>query len=245
MIRGLARKVQQVINSFPVRKNGVSDTISPAEIVEGVRKPDFSKRRVNFGQYVEIHGGTDNTATERSKRAIALYSTNAREGFAFMCLDTGRSRHSNNWTMKPISTEIIARVEELSKDSETIEDILNTNMDIEEEQNKNEMEYIKQKVIRSLERQQLQANEDNNRNVEGNIRQNVNDEASVHEQDQEDEHTDNFDRVITDDEVSNNSDTLDSENMDTVPACFWPNRFLINLTANKKNASISVTSPSY
>ena len=44
MLRGLARKVQQVINSFPVRKNGVSDTISPAEIVEGVRKLDFSKR---------------------------------------------------------------------------------------------------------------------------------------------------------------------------------------------------------
>jgi len=127
-----------MINSFPARKNGVSDTISLAEIVEGARKPDSSSRQVNFGQYEEIHGGKDNTATERSKGAIAMYSTNAREGFAFMCLDTGRSRHSNNWTMKPISTEIIARVEELSKDSETIEDILNTNM--EEEQNKNEME---------------------------------------------------------------------------------------------------------
>ena len=150
MIRGLARKVQQMINSFPSRKGGVSETISPAEIVEGIRKPDFSKRRVNVGQYVEIHDGTDNTANRRSKGAIAMYSTNAREGFAFMCLDTGRSRHSNNWTMKPISAEVIARVEEIAKDSQNNEDILK--MDIEEEKEKNEMEYIKQKVIRSLER---------------------------------------------------------------------------------------------
>ena len=76
------------------------------------------------------------------------------------------------------------------------------------------MEYIKQKVIRSLKRQQLQANEDNDINEEGNIRQNVNDEGR--EQDQDDEHSNNFDRVITDEEVSSNSDTSDSENMDTI-----------------------------
>ena len=64
--------------------------------MEGRRKLDFAKKRVNFGQYVEIHDGTDNTINERSKGAIAMYETNAREGYAFLCLDTGRRRHSNN-----------------------------------------------------------------------------------------------------------------------------------------------------
>ena len=120
MMKGLAKKVQTVINNFPARKGGVSITISPAEIVEGRRKLDFAKKRVNFGQYVEIHDGTDNTISERSKGAIALYETNAREGYAFLCLDTGRSRHSNNWTVKPVTLEVIQRVEEIAKNVDAL-----------------------------------------------------------------------------------------------------------------------------
>jgi len=53
---------------------------------------DFSKRRINFGQYTEIHDGTTNTAKERTVEGIAMYPTNDREGFAFMCLKTGKYR---------------------------------------------------------------------------------------------------------------------------------------------------------
>ena len=77
MVRGLGKKVK-------VRTGGVSSTISPQEIVEGRRKLNFSKRRINFGQYAEIHDGTTNTAKERTVEAIAMYPTNDREGFAFM-----------------------------------------------------------------------------------------------------------------------------------------------------------------
>ena len=49
-----------MLNQFPVHKGAVSSTISPAEIVEGKRKPNFGRKRVNFGQYVEIHDGTNN-----------------------------------------------------------------------------------------------------------------------------------------------------------------------------------------
>ena len=107
MIRGLAKKVMSIMNKFPARKGGVSNTISPESIVEGKRKIDLSHKRVNFGQYVEIHDGTDNTASDRSVGAIAMYSTNEREGFAFMCLTTGRYRHSNIWSVKPITDEVV------------------------------------------------------------------------------------------------------------------------------------------
>jgi len=90
MLRGLGKKVMSVINKFPVRTGGVSSTISPEEIVEGRRKLDFSKRRINFGQYAEIHDGTSNTAKDRTVEGIAMYLTNDREGFAFMCLKTGK-----------------------------------------------------------------------------------------------------------------------------------------------------------
>ena len=107
---GLAKKVKSMLNQFPVRNGGVSSTISPTEIVEGKRKPDLGRKRINFGQHVEIHDGTDNTLSERSKGAIAMYATNDREGYAFMCLDTGRSRHSNNWTVKPVTLDVVQRV---------------------------------------------------------------------------------------------------------------------------------------
>jgi len=45
-----------------------------------------------------------------------MYPTNDREGFAFMCLKTGRFRHSKNWTQLPITDEIIQRVETIAKD---------------------------------------------------------------------------------------------------------------------------------
>ena len=67
MIRGLAKKVKSMLNQFPVRNGGISATISPTEIVEGKRKPDLGMKRINFGQYVEIHNGTDNTISELSK----------------------------------------------------------------------------------------------------------------------------------------------------------------------------------
>ena len=78
-------------------------------------------KRINFGQYAEIHDGTDNTTSERSKGAIAMYATNDREGYVFMCLDTGRNRHSNNWSVKPVTLDIVQRVEHTAKDAENIE----------------------------------------------------------------------------------------------------------------------------
>ena len=124
LVRGLAKKVKSMINKFPVRKGGISTTISPEEIIEGKRKMDGNRKRINFGQYAEIYDGTSNTADARSVGGIAMYATNDREGFAFMCLDTGKSRHSNNWTVKPTTEDIITRVENIAKDVVDTEELM-------------------------------------------------------------------------------------------------------------------------
>ena len=50
MVRGLGKKVQDVLNKFPAHKGRVSTTISPEEIVERKRKMDFNKKRISYGQ---------------------------------------------------------------------------------------------------------------------------------------------------------------------------------------------------
>ena len=154
MVRGLGKKVK-VINQFPVRTGGVSSTISPQEIVEGRRKLDFSKRRINFGQYAEIHDGTTNTAKERTVEGIAMYPTNDREGFAFMCLKTGKYRHSNNWTQLPITDGVIQRVETIAKD------IVNVKILMEEID-----DYVNDEIMKNALRQEELQNNTNNENDE-------------------------------------------------------------------------------
>ena len=104
---------------------------------------DFSKKRIHFGQYAEIHDGTDNTASGRSVEGITMYRTNDREGFAFMCLDTGKYRHSNNWTQKPITAEIKQRVENMVKDVVNVKTLME---EIEA--------YVEQEIMQSALRQE-------------------------------------------------------------------------------------------
>ena len=99
MIRGLAKKVKSMLNKFPARNGGVSKTISPEEIIEGKRKMDGNRKRINFGQFAEIHDGTTNKADARSVGGIAMYATNDREG-----------SHSCVWTQARADIQIIGRL---------------------------------------------------------------------------------------------------------------------------------------
>lgn len=124
MVRGLGTKVKGVLNKFSARNGGVSSTISPEQIVEGKRKIDFNQKRISFGQYAEIHDGTDNTAKYRTVAGIAMFPTNDREGYGFMCIETGKFRHSNNWTSKPVTEEVIQQVENIAKDMVNVQSLL-------------------------------------------------------------------------------------------------------------------------
>ena len=164
MVRGLATKVKNMINKFPVRKGGVSSTLSPEEIVEGKHKLDGNRRRINFGQYAEVHEGTTNTAANRSIGGIAMYATNARDGFAFMCIETGRCRHSNNWVEKPITEDVIAKVENLTKEGVEVHTLMSELDMIVPEDIIDSSEYIRMADERK-QRHELKSQEDDVPNI--------------------------------------------------------------------------------
>ena len=153
-----------MINKFPVRKGGVSPTLSPEEIVEGKRKLDGNRRRINFGQYAEVYDGTTNTAANRSIGGIAMYATNARDGFAFMCIETGRCRHSNNWIEKPITEDVIAKVENLTKEGVEVPTLMSELDMIVPEDIIDTSEYIRMADER-IQRHELKSQEDSKINT--------------------------------------------------------------------------------
>jgi hypothetical protein len=77
------------LNSFP-SDNGVSDTLSPANIVLGRPNIDFNHNKIVFGSYALVYAGTKNNMKSRSIPAIALNPSNEWGGHNFMSLYTGK-----------------------------------------------------------------------------------------------------------------------------------------------------------
>jgi hypothetical protein len=69
------------LNMFPP-EDGVSDTISPRELIAGL-KIDYNKHcKTEFGAYVQVHEDHDNSMHTRTTGAIALRPTgNAQGGY--------------------------------------------------------------------------------------------------------------------------------------------------------------------
>ena len=114
MVVSLLEHIVYLLNSFST-KNSVSNTISPATIVEGSPKLDLSQNRLPFGAYAQVWIGTKNNMTERAVPGIALQASNSKGGFYFMSLYTGKRLNSYVWEELPISDEVIERVEELAE----------------------------------------------------------------------------------------------------------------------------------
>jgi hypothetical protein len=98
------------LNMFPP-EDGVSDTISPRELIAGL-KIDYNKHcKTEFGAYVQVHEDHDNSMHTRTTGAIALRPTgNAQGGYYFLSLTTGRRLNRNKWTPLPMPQEVIDRV---------------------------------------------------------------------------------------------------------------------------------------
>jgi Reverse transcriptase (RNA-dependent DNA polymerase) len=98
------------LNSFP-GGSGISDTMSPREIVlrQGV---DYAKHcRVEFGSYVQVHEEHDNSMLTRTTGALALRPTgNTQGGHFFFSLTSGRVLNRNHWTTLPMPQDVITRV---------------------------------------------------------------------------------------------------------------------------------------
>ena len=113
MARSLIEGVVHMLNAFP-SKNGISDTISPATIIEGKPKLDLEKKMINFGSYALVYSGTTNNNKPRSVPAIALRRSNNDGGHYFMSLHSGKRIHGYEWEELPIDEHVIERVEALA-----------------------------------------------------------------------------------------------------------------------------------
>jgi hypothetical protein len=105
------------LNAFP-SSNGVSKTMSPANIIQGKPNPDMNHNRIVLGSYAMVYIGTKNDMSRRSVPAIALNPSNMHGGHYFMSLYTGKRLHSYEWDELPIDDEVIKRVEGLGIDED-------------------------------------------------------------------------------------------------------------------------------
>ena len=72
--------VVEMVNQS-LKKNGLSPTVSPVELVEGVDKLKMSQSQILFGLYAEVWNGTINMMKEQSIPCIVLNHSNDTGGF--------------------------------------------------------------------------------------------------------------------------------------------------------------------
>ena len=115
MIKGLLKYATILANAFPT-KAGISNTLSPRNIVQGLPNIDFANLKYEFGEYGELSEDSTvtNTQAGRTKGALALYPRGQHGTWAFLSLSTGREVHGRTFTPLPITDEVIARVAELA-----------------------------------------------------------------------------------------------------------------------------------
>jgi hypothetical protein len=114
IVKELASMAARTLNSFPY-PDGISDTLSPANIVTGAPKPDYKTLPLEFGTYVQVYDGTSSDTKLRILGAIATNQKGNSSGdHFFMSLETGLRIHRRSWTVLPISDATISRVETLA-----------------------------------------------------------------------------------------------------------------------------------
>jgi hypothetical protein len=102
------------LNAFP-NKLGVSQTLSPRNIVTGLGI-DYTKHcRIVYGQYMQTHEKHNNLMTTCTVGALALCPTgNQQGGHYFYSLMTGMRLHRTHWTELPMPAEVKDRVHALA-----------------------------------------------------------------------------------------------------------------------------------
>ena len=105
------------LNVFPV-KSGVSETLSPREILL-LWRMDTKKHCILLpGSYCEVHDNPNpsNTTLRRTHEWIALGPTRNLQGSVkFYCLNTGRVLKRRDFTEIPMPTDVIAKVNNIGK----------------------------------------------------------------------------------------------------------------------------------
>ena len=99
MTKSYVRYKGLTLNSFPSTV-GVSNDLSPANIVLGTSNLDANNFKIDFGTYAIVHRENypTNSNLPRGIPAIALGPSGSTGGQFFMNLNTGAQLHARSWT---------------------------------------------------------------------------------------------------------------------------------------------------
>jgi hypothetical protein len=103
------------LNALPAL-NGVSKTLSPSTLITGKPPLDFDQLlSIKYGEYAQVFTETTNDMSERTVGGIAMYPTgNTQASWYFMSLATGKRITGYQWTVLPITNDVITRVHDLA-----------------------------------------------------------------------------------------------------------------------------------
>ena len=115
LVLEMAKSAVFWLNSFP-HANGVSHTISPREVVTGLRIDHNKHCKYEFGEYVQTQEEHTNGMEPRTIRALALFPTGNRQGGVyFLSLLTGRVLNRTRATKLPMPDDVIDRVHHMAR----------------------------------------------------------------------------------------------------------------------------------
>jgi AAA ATPase containing von Willebrand factor type A (vWA) domain len=114
MLRGLIRKVVLMTNAVP-SESGVSDTLSPRNLIENLPHLDYHSIKIAFGSYVQVAVDEQITITPRPRTigCIVLDPTGTNQKYRLMSLESGKKVSGRIVRILPITDEVIDRVNEL------------------------------------------------------------------------------------------------------------------------------------
>jgi len=115
MIKGLLTLQQSFSMPFS-SKAGISNTLRPRNIIQGLPNIDFAQLKYEFGEYGELSEDSmvTNTQAGITKGALALYPRGQHGSWAFLSLSTGKEVDGRTFTPLPITDEVVDRVAELA-----------------------------------------------------------------------------------------------------------------------------------
>ena len=115
LIEWLVYYVVMRLNSMPSHTR--MDTTPPRQLLLGRKIDVLTDLALSFGQYVQVHSieTITNTMKSRTDGALALMPTgNASGSWWFWTLRTLKPITRNNWTVMPLSEEVIALINKMS-----------------------------------------------------------------------------------------------------------------------------------
>lgn len=114
--KGIIRAVILFANAFTKAHNGISDTLTPRNIIDALPHIDYNHLKYSLGSCVEVAVDADvtNTMNQRTISAIVLDPT-ANGGYRFMSLETGHEISGRIRGKVPVCNDVIDRVNTLGR----------------------------------------------------------------------------------------------------------------------------------